>query len=384
MAHCTLIVNARMWGQLLVPERPVASKRARMEELLGDLEREGPVGEVPEVELSVTAEVTPEEVPDQPAEVPTEPVLEGEIEEEAPVEELPEAVAPFRDPTAGPTGVEGKTADIWAASTTQTTQPTSSAARQEAAAAEPPPVPAAAAAAADAPQPMDTNDDPYEGLANMFEEEHGSGFGDILKEGFTRVKTAVLGSRDNFSPRIRKLLEKEGGQRVVGIEVYRKPIQGMLNQVINLLTLGKMEEAKKAANYDDLFHLFCVLTLADGTRLLVEKNHVISMQKLTMEPGGEHITVQAPGNLTLQRMLDNTKLSMGANFFTYNAITNNCQNFVINLLQSNGVMLSEDQRKFILQDVQSMKLPGYTQGLFKGVTDLAAKADVLVHGAGRT
>ena len=46
---------------------------------------------------------------------------------------------------------------------------------------------------------------------------------------------------------------------------------------MNLLTLGKLNSITDKMGYDDLFHLYMVITTSKGVKLVLEKNHVINM-----------------------------------------------------------------------------------------------------------
>ena len=80
-----------------------------------------------------------------------------------------------------------------------------------------------------------------------------------------------------------------------------------------------------------------------------------------------------PSGLTLNNLLENTKQKMGKKkFFTYNAVSNNCQDFLLAFLQSNNLG-NEPNYTFIKQDTKSLfdGLP-VLKKLAKGTTDFGA------------
>ena len=80
-----------------------------------------------------------------------------------------------------------------------------------------------------------------------------------------------------------------------------------------------------------------------------------------------------PSGLTLNMLLEKTKAKMGdKKFFTYNAVSNNCQDFLLAFLQSNNLG-TETNYTFIKQDTKSLfdRLP-VLKKLAKGTTDLGA------------
>ena len=71
------------------------------------------------------------------------------------------------------------------------------------------------------------------------------------------------------------------------------------------------------------------------------------------------------------------------NFWQYNAVNSNCQQFVGSLLLGSG-LLSADLKSFIYQDAAKvLENAPLTQRLGQGITDIAGRLDTLLHGAGR-
>ena len=80
-----------------------------------------------------------------------------------------------------------------------------------------------------------------------------------------------------------------------------------------------------------------------------------------------------PPNLTLNGMLEKTRRQMGdEKFFTYNAVSNNCQDFLLAFLQSSNIGTPENYT-FVKQDTESLfrRLP-ILQKIAKSTTDLGA------------
>jgi len=83
-------------------------------------------------------------------------------------------------------------------------------------------------------------------------------------------------------------------------------------------------------------------------------------------------------------MLMRTRERQGDRFFLYDAFTNNCQDFIVDLLQANGVANAQNVA-FVKQPLEGVvkDLPGYTSKLARFATDAAAIADVAIKGRGR-
>lgn len=216
----------------------------------------------------------------------------------------------------------------------------------------------------------------------------GDAFG-YLKSGVSAVKQRVSdvmkGKRQDYPPKVRAYLAANGDRPIGGLTIRRDPIRSMLHSVINVLTLGKWAEARKKYAYDKVFHLGLEVKLDAGPTTTVEKNQVINVG-----PAGppnqdtETMVIGDPGSLTLRQMLDNTQKLMGDRYFNYSAFENNCQDFIIAILRANNLW-TPARDAFIKQPVDELakELPSYTGRIANVATDLAAVADVAIHGRGR-
>ena len=144
---------------------------------------------------------------------------------------------------------------------------------------------------------------------------------------------------------------------------------------IMLRALGLPAVSIYNKNFDEIFHLFVELHLDYGKRVIVEKNERINVAFGKRK--GDKVEVEQLQNfsegLTLNGMLEKTRQRMGEEaFFSYNAAKNNCQDFILNFLQANGVG-TEANYSFVKQNTEQLfkRLP-YLQNLAKGVTDVGA------------
>lgn len=224
---------------------------------------------------------------------------------------------------------------------------------------------------------------------------YGEGF---FSDVYDKVKKAVRNTvdllkrvppiRKDYPPNVRALLSQYGNGLIVGLTIRREPIQSFINKALGYITSGKWDKAKRDANYDNMFHLSLVADIKSGTdirRILIEKNEVINMStnfsttdKQTLFP------LATPNAMTLMELMNGTRQRMGdENFFKYDAFTNNCQNFVLNLVETAGVMTPE-AKAFILQPVEDLLkgLPSYTPFVARAITDLGALANRVIYGEG--
>ena len=204
----------------------------------------------------------------------------------------------------------------------------------------------------------------------------------IIKKTAQSVKTIAQGGRDDYPPSVRRLLAANGNKKIVSAIINRKPVDKKLSGLLNVLSLGQFKKNIDSEPYDDLFHLSISLRTEDGTNILTEKIEVINLAKKTRK-GGENLPVTPfAGGKTLNEIMENTKKRMGDKFFGYSARNNNCQDFIMALLQSNGMGDTNDF-SFVKQDAKQM---------FKGlktlskvadfITDLGGATNVLIKGTG--
>lgn len=188
----------------------------------------------------------------------------------------------------------------------------------------------------------------------------------------------------DFPPAVRKVLDKYGNLPIQDITLYREPINSAINFLLNTLSLGKLQQAKKEANIDKLFHLYAIVTIG-GMRFILEKNEVINLAPYNGPNRGESFRVNTHGKkFTLNDMFGKAIKKFGpVRIFTYSPITRNCQVFLTDLLDAEQ-LLSSFASKFINQPVEKLfeKVPTATKWIQQATTDLANRFHQVVHGQG--
>jgi len=210
---------------------------------------------------------------------------------------------------------------------------------------------------------------------------------DLAQESIDKTKKyvkAVVYGRNDYPPKVRKILKDYGNEVISELTIKRTPVSGLLTGALSLFSLGKFGK-RMNRSFDELFHLFLEIKTQSGKRLSLEKNEVIDMNLNPAERPKTEIkkVTNLPQNLTIQQMLDKTKEAMGTdNFFRYSAIDKNCQDFLLNIFKANNIG-DESDLKFIKQDTKQLfkDLP-YLAKLTNAVTDLGAKVNVITEGAG--
>lgn len=172
-------------------------------------------------------------------------------------------------------------------------------------------------------------------------------------------------------PSFRKLLEQVGNQVITGLTLWREPIA--INKFVKLFKFN--------TGYDDLFHLALNISTNEGNYNL-DKQAVLTFEK--GDAKGEKLKINAPDSSTIQTLIDNTKKRMGKSKYTsYNAKSNNCQDFLLNILDSNSIDTPE-ATTFIKQDSDAIfkGLPKYADKILNVITTGQAIIDRRLKGEG--
>ena len=151
--------------------------------------------------------------------------------------------------------------------------------------------------------------------------------------------------KDNVPPNVKTALGKIGNNKITSARCGRTPVQAVIQGAL-----------KVVANvpYDDLFHLFIELTLDNGQKWVLEKIERINLVKEDRsKKQGAEFTSSFPVNKTVNEVFQNTKNKMGDKFLPYQSASNNCQYFIIGVLDGNGLNNSE-RAAFVKQDTKAI------------------------------
>jgi len=210
----------------------------------------------------------------------------------------------------------------------------------------------------------------------------GSSIFTNIKEAANRISLFIEGPRKKFPPSVRKYLKENGNKKIIRMSVYRAPISETIQKILNIVSFGNWNKVKNKLNYDDIFHLGLKFELIDKTGI-IEKNHVIQINKFRNEKNSETMSVDISGKeFNLNILLLNTKKAYSSEkeFFDYNAVTNNCQRFIYSILKENN-LLTNELKKFILQDAKEIiKFYPGIEKVINAVTGLATRGDILIYG----
>lgn len=177
-----------------------------------------------------------------------------------------------------------------------------------------------------------------------------------------------------LSPKVRKLLEQVGNEKVNSVTLFRKPI--------SLSAFAKFVGVLKNTGYDDLLHLGMII----NNKYLLDKQDVIHFERSSLPTGKdvESIDVKVDKDITINQLLEKTRKRMGDNDFTsYSSKKNNCQDFILNILAANGLSTSETT-KFVKQDLEKVfnNLPSYAEKIADAVTEAGRVLERIQEGEG--
>lgn len=196
---------------------------------------------------------------------------------------------------------------------------------------------------------------------------------ETLSQSLKQYGEALLKGTNNYTQSAIDIIKEYGDNVITKMTIKRSPVRKMIIKALDTLSLGKFE---KENPYDTLFHLYISLTLDNGNVIRLEKNAVISIKVNAKDDEfTESLEVLYPTEflLTLNTILENTRLKMGKKYFLYNAKSNNCQDFLKAVLTSNNLG-TEEEITFIKQSTRDIfnKNPNYLKRIALFTTNLGA------------
>lgn len=207
------------------------------------------------------------------------------------------------------------------------------------------------------------------------DELKGSGIYDTAK--------ALVFGRSKYAPDQQRIIDKYGNNTISSIKIGRSPLPKLLTTSLNVLSLGAFNQLLQQSTYDKLYHLFMIVTLDNGTKILLEKNSGINMKVVSSyDPKNTEYmdATYIPSGLTYKELLDNAQRVLGNKYFPYDATRSNCQDYIIGLLKGSSI-LTKQLQDFVKQDVASLFKDYQTMlKVVKGITDIGSAVDTIQKG----
>lgn len=163
----------------------------------------------------------------------------------------------------------------------------------------------------------------------------------------------------NIPPSFKKLLDIYKNDYIKSLTIYRRPLDGPIQSLLNIITKGNLKKTLEKYNIEDLYHLGIIIETNSGLFLL-EKNEILRFNKINIMPQGEYKKVVLSSvPISLIQAINRTISRMGYNkFISYNVRSNNCQDLILNFLDANSFGSSED-RQFIKQNLDELLFNDY-------------------------
>jgi hypothetical protein len=168
-------------------------------------------------------------------------------------------------------------------------------------------------------------------------------------------------------PKVANFLKEHGDEKITSLVVGRAPIWKTLDLAVDIMSGGKFGQIKKKVGIDKLFHLFLIV----NNKWIFEKNDLFNIANYSKQKDEENMSVPFNKDITISEFLKKASSGNEVNFYrNYNAFKNNCQDMIVKLLRSNG-LLNEELSKFIKQDIEELVegVGGDTVETSKEVTD---------------
>lgn len=154
----------------------------------------------------------------------------------------------------------------------------------------------------------------------------------------------VLNYKQNIPPNVVKALDQIGEKRITSGRCGRTPVQAIVQGALR--TIANVP-------YDNLFHLFFEMTI-DGEKWIIEKIERITLVKEDRsKKEGAEFTASFSVNKTVDELFTNTQKYMGDRFLPYQSNSNNCQVFIMSVLQANG-LANQELTTFVKQDTRTI------------------------------
>jgi hypothetical protein len=188
------------------------------------------------------------------------------------------------------------------------------------------------------------------------------------------VKNLIEGYIKSGYPRkVSQVMRDVGDFEITSMTIYKTPISGAVNKLINILSLGTFDSYKQSKGYDAFMHLYAVVTLSNGQSFLMEKNEIVNVDGRIPKTTDKTETMKVNlKKITLTELLENARQKLGQHkMFVYSGFENNCQAWIRGLLQSSG-MLTKELDNFIMQDIDTYaKQHGLLVKVGNAITDVA-------------
>ena len=202
---------------------------------------------------------------------------------------------------------------------------------------------------------------------------------DVGKAVYERAKYIIKGPSQR-TPKLNNFLEKNGNLIITSIMVCRTPVNSIIQNLVNVATLGDFQKKVHEAGYDNIYHLFMLLKMSNGKVIKLEKNQTVQIDFVSSADSKEFKQINDV-NMSLNSFFQNAEKKVNlTRLYVYDPVTQNCQVFLSDMLRSSG-LLTKDLSDFINQSAEKLlDKDGIVHDIMRRITDAANTASVALTG----
>ena len=196
----------------------------------------------------------------------------------------------------------------------------------------------------------------------------------------TEFGNKIINPGQAYPPCLTEIKKELGDEKITGLTLRRNPVSSLITGAMNAVSFGSFSKKMSRLPFDRLFHLSLLIKTAKGP-LVFEKIERVNITKtISSPPGLETLEISNIPSLSVSELIDNTQKKMGEKFLPYSASTNNCQNFILNVLRGNNLNTPEFE-SFVKQDTSSLFANDpFLKKTSDKLTNLGASMNVLQSG----
>ena len=164
-----------------------------------------------------------------------------------------------------------------------------------------------------------------------------------IEKGVTTTKLLMnlLFNSDVILPGLQHVLDSIGDEKIVRIVLARRSFPSYADVMLNIATFGDYYWKVNNRGMPKARHMLMLIQLESGEKWILQKDpdvQLIPYVPISSTLSPEYLKVtDLPRGLTLNVLLDRTRVFAGHLFNNYDLETNNCQDHCLQVLQSNGM-----------------------------------------------
>jgi hypothetical protein len=203
------------------------------------------------------------------------------------------------------------------------------------------------------------------------------------------IKERINDVINNENTHIKKaLLSSYADMNIYNFYICRKPVEKILLSLLSNLSdaFNKLLHDERYS-YDQIFHLSLIIEVIDETGkhcyIKTEKNpRVVFSYNDDLEPDtSDYYQIKAHNfktSVSLGDLIRQTKKEMGDNFDKYSALVNNCQNYILSIIQAYfnlmHIPMPDVYKNYIFTPVNEILIKNYNTDLTKSTTSTIMNA----------